>query len=426
MQAQERVVGPIDPNSTASASMAVLRCPCSRTSKPVSNGSRSQHSEPRSPVEIASSLWALPATRCPCRSPSPRLRTPGSNAAMTVAVLQPIFDSAGIATCDVDDRIVVPLGSVDDCPNRQAQPARRQPASRAITKSCVRRYRPPCQACLGGQSDGSPLRSNIAGASSPPCVCAPPAPAPTHTASQPRTENDMDLQLLIAQWSGKLPEGFAPHAGRQTPLAESAHKDCRNKVAIKRDGTAAHACQRCLDRRARSCRRRRTFFVAQGGCRRCAYRKRAEGDFLCARCREDRDVERAQKRQDALDAAGIDEVRGQARNRAPDEQSGPRSLALEREGQAGAVRRLLVAASRSGAQGRPGVALVAVQRPPAPPVLIRPPRSRRGGSGRRTVGRVPRVGLPSFAPTPYQKRKPLARWPGSPLELSPDRHAVSP
>ena len=32
-----------------------------------------------------------------------------------------------------------------------------------------------------------------------------------------------------------------------------------------------------------------------------------EGDFLCARCREDRDIERAQKRQDAVDAAVIDE-----------------------------------------------------------------------------------------------------------------------
>ena len=51
--------------------------------------------------------------------------------------------------------------------------------------------------------------------------------------------------------------------------------------------------------------------VAQGSCRRCAYRKRLEGDFLCERCREDRDVERAQKRQDAIDAAAIDEFAAQ-------------------------------------------------------------------------------------------------------------------
>jgi len=117
----------------------------------------------------------------------------------------------------------------------------------------------------------------------------------------------MDLQLLIAQWSGKLPPGFVPPATLQTRLAECAHKRCRNKVAIKSDGIPAHACQNCLDRRARSCKRRRTALVAEGGCRRCAYRKRLEGDFLCQRCRDDRDIERGQRRQDAIDAAAIDE-----------------------------------------------------------------------------------------------------------------------
>ena len=121
----------------------------------------------------------------------------------------------------------------------------------------------------------------------------------------------MDLQLLIAQWSGQLPEGFVRPASLQTGLAECAHKRCRNKVAIKRDGTPAHACQPCLDRRARSCKRRRTALVAEGGCRRCSYRKRAEGDFLCRRCREDRDIERAQRRRDALDAAAIEEFAAQ-------------------------------------------------------------------------------------------------------------------
>ncbi|MDE0036617.1 MAG: hypothetical protein OXU77_03535 [Gammaproteobacteria bacterium] len=46
--------------------------------------------------------------------------------------------------------------------------------------------------------------------------------------------------------------------------------------------------------------------MAQGGCHICAYRKRAEGDFLCARCREDHD-ERARKCRVAIDAAAIDE-----------------------------------------------------------------------------------------------------------------------
>ena len=51
--------------------------------------------------------------------------------------------------------------------------------------------------------------------------------------------------------------------------------------------------------------------VAEGGCRRCAYRKRLEGDFLCPRCREDRDIDRDQKRPDAIDAAAIDEFAAQ-------------------------------------------------------------------------------------------------------------------
>ncbi|MCY4028273.1 MAG: hypothetical protein OXH75_18415 [Acidobacteria bacterium] len=117
----------------------------------------------------------------------------------------------------------------------------------------------------------------------------------------------MNIQFLVAQMSGKLPEGFVRPAVLDTALPECAHRRCRNKVAIKRDGTPAHACQGCLDRRARSCKRRRAALVAQGGCRRCAYRKRLQGDFLCQRCRDDRDTERAQKRRDAIDAAAIDE-----------------------------------------------------------------------------------------------------------------------
>ena len=118
----------------------------------------------------------------------------------------------------------------------------------------------------------------------------------------------MDLQSLIAQLSGKLPEGFVPPAVLpQATAPECSLKGCRRPAAVKKDGTFAHACQPCLDRRAASCRRRRAALAAEGGCRRCAYRKRAAGDFLCPRCREDRDIERAQKRQDAIDAAAIDE-----------------------------------------------------------------------------------------------------------------------
>jgi len=117
----------------------------------------------------------------------------------------------------------------------------------------------------------------------------------------------MELSLIVAHWSGRLPKGFVPPAIPDKDLPTCKHKRCRNKVAVKRDGTPAHACQRCLDRRAASCRRRRRALAAEGGCRRCGYRRRLQGDFLCQRCRDDRDAERDRKRQDALDAAAIDE-----------------------------------------------------------------------------------------------------------------------
>ena len=117
----------------------------------------------------------------------------------------------------------------------------------------------------------------------------------------------MELSTLIAQWSGKLPPGFEPQAVLRDQPEECSQPRCKRKRAPKPDGGWYASCQPCLDRRAASCRRRRAALVAEGGCRRCGYRKRAEGDFLCARCRKDRDIERTQKRQDALEAAMIDE-----------------------------------------------------------------------------------------------------------------------
>ena len=81
-----------------------------------------------------------------------------------------------------------------------------------------------------------------------------------------------------------------------------------NKISeATRTGEYARSCESCRIRRAKSCKRRRAALVAEGGCRRCAYRKRLPGDFLCQRCRHDRDAERAQNRHDAIDAAAIDE-----------------------------------------------------------------------------------------------------------------------
>ena len=117
----------------------------------------------------------------------------------------------------------------------------------------------------------------------------------------------MDLETLIAQWSGKTPPGFVPPAVLNEKPPRCAQHGCTRPAARKPAGGWYASCEPCLDRRAASCRRRRRALVAEGGCRRCGYRKRLAGDFLCQRCRDDRDAERAQKRQDAIDAAAIDE-----------------------------------------------------------------------------------------------------------------------
>ena len=148
----------------------------------------------------------------------------------------------------------------------------------------------------------------------------------------------MDLPTLITQWSGKLPPGFVPPATRQTGLAECVHKRCRNKVAIKSDGTPAHACQNCLDRRARSCKRRRAALVAEGGCCRCAYRNRLASDFLPRGPRPGTRAEALRRPRRGCHRR----VRGTARQGAPREQPRHRRLALERTPAARTLRNRMV------------------------------------------------------------------------------------
>ena len=117
----------------------------------------------------------------------------------------------------------------------------------------------------------------------------------------------MDLETLIAQWSGKLPPGFVPQAVIRQEPPQCVQPRCKRPASLKANGEYAKSCEPCRIRRAKFCKRRRAALVAEGGCRRCAYRKRLPGDFLCQRCRDDRDAERARKRQDAIEAAAIDE-----------------------------------------------------------------------------------------------------------------------
>ena len=125
--------------------------------------------------------------------------------------------------------------------------------------------------------------------------------------ANPEQEITMNLDHMLTQLRGTLPSDVLQRDSLPEDWPTCVQKRRRNPVARKKNGQPARSCKGCLTRRTRSCKRRRAALVAEGGCRRCAYRKRLEGDFLCARCRQDRDIERAQKRQDAMDAAAIDE-----------------------------------------------------------------------------------------------------------------------
>ena len=127
----------------------------------------------------------------------------------------------------------------------------------------------------------------------------------------PEQETTMNLDLMLAQLRGTPPSDVLQLDSVPQDWPTCVQKRCRNPVDVKKNGEYARSCRGCLQRRARSCKRRRAALVARGGCRRCAYRKRLKGDFLCARCRKERDIERAQKRQDAIDAAAIDEFAAQ-------------------------------------------------------------------------------------------------------------------
>ena len=121
----------------------------------------------------------------------------------------------------------------------------------------------------------------------------------------------MNLDHMLAQLRGTVPSDVLHSESLPEDWPTCVQRRCRRPAAIKKNGQPAKSCQQCLDRRSASCRRRRSALYAEGGCSRCAYRKRLSGDFLCERCRADRDRERAQKRQDALDAAAIDEFAAQ-------------------------------------------------------------------------------------------------------------------
>ena len=71
----------------------------------------------------------------------------------------------------------------------------------------------------------------------------------------------MNLETLIAQWSGQLPPGFVPPAVMRGEPPQCCQPRCRRPCAVKANQEWAASCQPCLDRRAASCRRRRAALV---------------------------------------------------------------------------------------------------------------------------------------------------------------------
>lgn len=86
----------------------------------------------------------------------------------------------------------------------------------------------------------------------------------------------MDLETLIAQWSGKAPPGFVRHAVLRHQPETCVQLRCNKPRALKANGEYAKSCSSCLAKRARSCKRRRAALTAEGSCGRCGYRKRLE------------------------------------------------------------------------------------------------------------------------------------------------------
>ena len=211
----------------------------------------------------------------------------------------------------------------------------------------------------------------------------------------------MDLQHLIAQWSGQAPPGFRPQAvhARRPCLNVRSRDAAKASLAIKPDGTLRKQlrCLKNLDRRARSCKRRRAALVAEGGCRRCAYRKRA-GRRLPLRT-----VPRGPRHRARAEAPGRPRrgrhrrVRRQARQGARALQPRLRNQPMERQAEARAKRRVLVAAARSRAEVRAVVAALAGRHGVArePPLTVPP-----GGRGASAPVGAPRPPRRSQKPLP--------------------------
>ena len=84
-------------------------------------------------------------------------------------------------------------------------------------------------------------------------------------------------------------------------------KRCERPRGVKTDGTLYAICDPCRERHNRNQRRRSAELRSDGGCSKCAYRPRVEGDYLCAPCRETRDAAYAEAKELRRISREIDE-----------------------------------------------------------------------------------------------------------------------
>ena len=216
----------------------------------------------------------------------------------------------------------------------------------------VRSVAPACHACSAGQPRrGSPRApTSLARGDWPVRACRLSRHRRTPaSATQPEPEITMDLETLIAQWSGQLSPGFVPHAVIGDESEPCSQPRCRRPRARKADGGWYKSCQPCLDRRAASCRRRRAALCRGRRLPSLLVSRKARGRLpLRAVPRRPGDRARAE-------APGHHRRGGHRRVRRPTrpgpqgEQPLLRDLALEREAEAGTDCRLLVAAAGLGA-----------------------------------------------------------------------------
>ena len=90
-----------------------------------------------------------------------------------------------------------------------------------------------CHACSAGQPDGSPQAPTSLTRGDRPARACRPFGTDALQRRNPETENHMDLQLLIAQWSGRLPVGFVPHTVMREQPPRCSQPRCTRSASRK-------------------------------------------------------------------------------------------------------------------------------------------------------------------------------------------------